>query len=409
MKISIKKPSALFSLKTLATLALPAALFLSSCEKEPVAEPNPPVVTKDAIVLDHIKKDTTLEDRVADPDLPDYLVNQSIAVSASLTLKPGVVIAFAQDSRMEISSSGSIISKGQAAKKIKFTGQVAQRGYWSGIILYSNSSKNEFTHTDIVYGGSKPMLDNVKGALVLFEAARVSLTNATVSQSGGYGMYLRDKSILLTFANNRFTDNKDAPILLTAQNVPQLDAASIFTGNNGRNVIEVMGSYVDGTEEIIWAAFTDNTPYRLLGRITVRTGWKLNPGTTIEVAENEFIAIEKGYLNAIGTANKKITIHGLAKTTGSWNGLVFYSRSAYNIMEFVKISHAGGISLLGGTKASIALFGSNSANLSIRNSEISQSGGYGIHLFGKKAELNADAESTNSFTANTLAPVFIEE
>lgn len=390
-------------------LALPAALFLSSCEKNPTSEPNPQIEVKDALVLDHIKKDTILADRISDPNLPDYLVNQSIAVSAELTIRPGVVIAFAQDTRMDINSGGSIVSLGSADKKVRFTGKMAQRGYWSGLMIYSNSAKNELMNTEIMYAGSKPMLDNVKAAVATFEGARVSLSNTTISQSGGYGLYLRDKSILFAFASNKFTDNKEAPLLTTAQNIPQLDAATIFTGNNGRNVVEVMSSYVDGTDEIMWPAFTDNTPYRLLGNITVRTGWKLNPGTTIEVTENNFIAIEKGYLNAIGTADKKITIHGVAKATGSWKGIVFYSRSAYNAMEYVKVSHGGGISMLGGTKSAIALFGSNAANLSIRNSEISQSGGFGIHLFGKRAELNADAESTNSFTGNAQSAIYFEE
>ncbi len=411
MKISFKKHGKTISIKSLAMLALPLALSFNACKKDPVAEPKPtptPETPKEALVLDHIKVNTVLEDRVSDPNVPDYLVNKNIAVLAELTIKPGVVIAFSQDSRLDINSNGSIVSVGEPNKKIRFTGQVAQRGYWSGIAIYSISSINEFTHTEIMHAGSKPMFDNIKTAIGLFEQARVSLSSTTVAQSGGYGMYLRNKSILNTFAANRFTDNKEAPLMLTAENIPQLDAATVFTGNNGRNVIEVMGSYIDGADEITWPAFQDNTPYRFLGGITTRTGWKLLPGTTIEVTENNMINIERGYINAIGTADKKITIHGAVKSTGTWKGITIYSKSASNVMEHVKISHAGGINMLGGTKATLALFGSNHANLSLRNSEISHSGGYGIHLFGKNASLNTDVEASNTFVANALSPVFAE-
>ncbi|RYD83246.1 MAG: hypothetical protein EOP53_01405 [Sphingobacteriales bacterium] len=410
MKTYIKRNAGYISLKKVALLALPLALFLNSCKKDPVTPSTPkPEPQKDAVVLESIKMKTILEDRISDPNIPDYLVNQSISVSAELTLKSGVVIGFAQDARLDINSNGILIAKGEANKKIRFIGQVAQKGYWSGIAMYSNSSANEFTYTEILHAGSKPMFDNIRSAVSMFEGSRLNVKNTTVSLSGGYGMYFRNSALLLNFANNKFTENKEAPMLMTAANVPQLDAATTFTGNNGRNVIEVMQSYIDGAEEIVWPAFTDGTGYRLNGTITTRTGWKLQPGTTIEVVENEFINIEKGYLNAVGTTEKKINFQGVVKAPGSWKGIVIYSRSAYNQMENVKISHAGGIRLISTTKASIALFGPNMSNLSLKNSEISQSGGYGIHLYGKNAEVNADVTTSNSFTNNAADPIFAEE
>ena len=77
------------------------------------------------------------------------------------------------------------------------------------------------------------------------------------------------------------------------------------------------------------------------------------------------------------------------------------------MMEHVQFSYAGANRMLGNTKASIALFGSDDASLSIKNSSISYSGGYGIHLYGRDASL--DAETSNTFTSNAQGNIYRED
>ncbi len=358
------------------------------------------------LVLDNITANTTLEDRVQDPALPDYVVNSRIGVDAQLTIKPGVVIAFAEDVAMDVNDGGVLIAKGEADKKIRFTGKAAQKGYWTGLMFFSNSSANEFSHVEILYAGSTGLVDDVKTALAVSDGARITIKNTTVAHSGGYGLYLRDGSTLYGFASNVFSNNHEAPVLLTAVNVPKLDAVTVFTSNNGRNIIEVQSSFINGPGEVVWQAFNDNTPYRLLGTMNVMTGWKLTPGITIEVAEDTHFDIGEGYIKAIGTAGKKITITGAVKTTGSWNGFVIYTRSSSNVMEHVDIKYAGGEHLISEVKTSIAV--SHGGSLSIRNSTISNSGGYGIHVYGDDSTLNADVETSNTFTNNALAAIFYD-
>ncbi|MFC5270904.1 right-handed parallel beta-helix repeat-containing protein [Adhaeribacter terreus] len=404
----------MFSLKKLALFVIPAAFILTSCnnEEDPKPSPNPgnqPVNNLPALVLTDVLADTVLQDRNTDPTKTDYLVNSNIRVNAKLTIKPGVVIAFAQDTRLDLNTNGSMVANGTAEKKIRFIGQTDQKGFWSGIIIYSAASTNEFSHAEILHAGSKAMLDNQKTAVALFDNARVSVSNTTISQSGGFGMYLRDNSIPVAFASNVFNNNQEAPLQLAANHVATLDEASIYTNNNGRNAVEVRSSLLTGNNEVTWPAFTDNTPIRFLGTIGIRTGWKLKPGTIIEMAEDKQINIETGgYLNAVGTAAKKIVFTGTVKATGTWNGLVVYTRSALNVLDNVKVQYAGGKALFGGTKAAIGLFGTTATSLEVRNSEISNSGGYGIHVFGNKGVLNADVETVNTFTSNTLGKIYYE-
>ncbi|WP_207433526.1 PKD domain-containing protein [Sabulibacter ruber] len=362
-------------------------------------------VTSSAMVLQDIDVKTVLENRIADPNLPDYLVNDDIGVNAELTVKPGVVIAFAEDVSMSVNGNGGVlIAKGEATNKIKFTGKTAQKGYWTGIMFYSNSSLNEFSHAEVVYGGSEDLMSDARANIVVTEDARLTIKNTTISQSGGHGLYLAEGSILVGFANNTLSHNAEAPLKLAANNVPVLDAASVFTSSNARNVIEVMRSSVEGNNEVVWPAFNDNTPYRFLGFIGVHAGWRLTPGITIEVAEDQQFDIGDGYLHAVGTPEKKITFTGVSKTTGSWNGIMIYTRSASNRMEHVQISYAGGADIISGVKTSVVV--SHGGSLTMKNSVISHSGGYGVYLNGRDVTFNADMETANTFTSNALAPVF---
>ena len=349
-----------------------------------------------------------MEDRFEDPNLPDYLVNETIGVNAPLTIKPGVVIAFAEDVSMIVNEQGAMFAKGDTAKtkKIRFIGKLPQRGYWGGLEFYSKNSGNELFQAEVSHAGSIQKTDNLKTGITVHDLGRLTLRNTLISQSGGYGLYLRDGSVLVNFANNIFSNNAEAPVRIMANHVPKLDAATVFTSGNGHNVVELMSSTVTGTSEVVWPAFNDNTPYRFDGFISVQTGWKLLPGVTIEVAPNEDFEIGNGYISAIGTPARKIVITGTQKTTASWKGIRLYTNNTKNVMEHVEINFAGSDPMIASVKAAIAVSGP--ARLSIRNSAITNCGGYGIHAYGSDAELNTDVGTANTFTNNTQAPVFYD-
>jgi hypothetical protein len=80
------------------------------------------------LVLEDIAVNTVLEDRFPEADLPDYLVNKTIAVRAQLTVKPGVVIAFAQDARLDVSENGVLIARGKPRKRSASPAKEPSRG-----------------------------------------------------------------------------------------------------------------------------------------------------------------------------------------------------------------------------------------------------------------------------------------
>lgn len=355
---------------------------------------------------------TLLVDRVTNANLPDYIVPRDLAVKAELTLAPGVVIAFERDVRFSINDDGGVlIAQGTSEKKIRFVGVNQTKGYWQGMMIFSRSNANIMDQVEILHAGSRPMLDNAKMGVALFKGSQMAFNNTLFSQHDGYGLYVYDQAILREFTLNSFTSNTEAGVLVAPENVAKLDISSRFTGGNGRNVVEVKGGEYLGNNsaqgtEFAWKGFTDKTPYRLMQRMQVRSGWKLSPGVTIEVARDVSILItESGYLNAVGSAAQKITFTGAAGSAAYWSGILSHSTSNQNRIENAEILNAGSTAIVSTKRANLALYGNNSV-LVLRNTRIAGSGGHGVYV-GFQSTLNAD--ETTTYEGNALANVLIDK
>jgi hypothetical protein len=364
------------------------------------------------LLSEQINAKTVLEDRSEDPVLPDYIVNKRLIVNAELTIKPGVTIAFARDAQFTVNADGGIlIAKGEANRKIRFVGKEATKGFWQGLWVTSTSSGNVLEQVEILHGGGQEVR-SAKAGLTLSNQAQLSLKNSLVSQSGGYGLHAMDGTALREFASNTFSNNTESGVYVSADNVKQLDAASVFTAGNGRNVVNILKSDLSNTtNETVWKRLAGNTPYRIAHDLTIQTGLRLEPGVVLQAGPNVAVRVEsKGYLNAVGTATNRIRIEGAEAGSGYWRGLIFsYSSSAKNVLEYVDISGGGSSPLISGQKANLALSGSTLV-FSIRNSTLSRSAGYGIMVtYDARNRLNTDAATANTFEGNTQGAILIEK
>jgi PKD repeat protein len=364
------------------------------------------------IVLEtNIKTKTVLEDRIANPAIPDYIVNENTAVNAELTVKPGVVIAFARDTRLEINDNGGLlIAKGELEKPIRLIGKETTKGFWAGVIFRSSSSANALEYVQVLHAGSKALFSGKKAGMAITGSskAQVSIKNSLFEKNDGYGLWLEKGVILTSFTTNVFKENSEAGILLDADNVASLDVNSVFTGGNGRDVVEIFASQLSKnvTAEVVWQGFKDKTPYLILEGLTVDANWKLLPGVTIEMSSGARMSIDDGYINAIGTATSKIVIKGAENTPAFWRGLICYSTSTKNVLEYTEISGGGSTALVSGKKVNIAIYGSQ-ATMQIKNSKISGSGGYGIYV-NYQASVNDDIETANTFADNVQGKILKE-
>jgi len=354
---------------------------------------------------------TTLVDRIANPDLPDYIVTKNIDINHELTINPGVVIAFERDVRMNVNDNGGLlIAKGEAAKKIKFVGVQKTKGYWVGIALYSGSNANVMEHVEVSHAGSRTIYSTTKAALYFSggSKAQMSIKNSAFTDNDGYGIYVYEGGILREFAENGFRNNTEAGILLDAANVAKLDYFSTFKGNNGRNVVEVTASNLKNGTEVVWAGFADKAPYRINGELTVNTGWKLNPAVTLEMNRDAVIRINtSGYLSAQGTTKDKVIFTSANGSAAYWRGIICYSADPKTILENAEVRNAGGNIIVSNKKANVAIWGTK-ATMTIKNTQISGSGGYGV-LVGYGSLANADLSTANTFASNAQTNVLIEK
>ncbi|MDO1445989.1 PKD domain-containing protein [Rhodocytophaga aerolata] len=368
------------------------------------------------VISENITTDLVLANIIADPTKPDYFITKDIDVSAKLTINPGVVIEFESNGALYIGDQGSIVAKGTEAQKIVFTGKNKTNGFWKGIKISSANPLNELDYVEIAYGGSfnlSGMSSAIKTNLALngFTKAQVKITNSTFTQSGGYGIFSQEGAELKAFANNTFTSNTGASMYVTIDQLHMLDAASKFTGNNGKNGVEVEGE-ATGSGEVTWNAFTDGSKYFVMNDIEIIRGVKIKEGATFEFANDKALYVEdEGYIVALGTAQQKITFTAVNKIRGMWKGIKINSANPLNQFDNVEVAYGGSFNLSGmgsSIKTNLALNGYTKAQLKVTNSTFTQSGGYGMYV-QEGAILKEFANNKFSFNAGYAASVAADQ
>jgi hypothetical protein len=152
--------------------------------------------------------------------------------------------------------------------------------------------------------------------------------------------------------------------------------------------------------------------YLVSKELDVTAALTVQPGAVLQFAANAGLQVlETGSLNATGTAVARITFTGATATTGFWRGLAFRSNDPANTLVYANILHAGSEAFCcdyfegSGQKGAVMLGGANldsPVQVTISNTMITRSGGYGVYLF-KSGTL--PGFSSNTFKGNTQAPV----
>ncbi len=150
-------------------------------------------------------------------DVP-YRVNGRIEIDEKITIKAGTTIQFGTDAAFfntYSSKNGAIVAVGTATSPINLVGYIASKGLWQGIVLMGGNPESKFDYCTIDGAGSvesNACAGSIKSALIFGATpcgnypGRGSVTNCTISNSGGYGIaYGVGDSI--TQSNNTFKDN----------------------------------------------------------------------------------------------------------------------------------------------------------------------------------------------------------
>lgn len=377
------------------------------------------IITGDASLCDskEIIEDTTWKD-VEPGDAIDYVVQCAISVkgNALLTIEPGVVIAFeGEESGIFTSEGGGVKAIGTSANPIKLQGTTETSGVWKGIFFASNHPENRLEHVSIMHAGRKASSQsNEKGAVQLTrgEDSGAAIVNCTIVDNDGYGVFITDKSDLDEFSNNSITANEGAPVGIFFNQLGSLDTASDYQ-DNGDNYVEVRETDIED-DNVAMAML--NVPYRFVEskRYNINKALTISPGSILEFTNGAGFRLGEqasdcitttGSLNATGTEENHIIFRGVTEGKGTWLGLGFNSSSPNNKLIYCDISGGGSNKLYNASdfRANITL--QCESRVILKNTSISESGGFGIYMLDEDAKLEDFEE--NSLVNNELAPILI--
>lgn len=169
-------------------------------------------------------------------------------------------------------------------------------------------------------------------------------------------------------------------------NNPPTNSNVIDSDINSRRVLENRKSGVD---------------YEICGRISINAELIIEPGTEIVMCSGARVYVKKdGSFNAVGTETSPIVIRGKTATAGYWDVIDFSANNPDNVLEHVIISDGGGLNSY--QNASVYVNKTNNSQLTIKNSQINGSKGYGLVVENGASIPNF---SNNTFTDNGDAPV----
>ncbi len=139
--------------------------------------------------------------------------------------------------------------------------------------------------------------------------------------------------------------------------------------------------------------------------------WTVAPGVTLILPVAGIISVPGDFsgLHAVGTAEKPITFTGAEKTAGFWKAIVFDNTlNAANVIDHAIIEYGGSVGGSGEEAMVHIASDSHGVGVTITNSTLSHSGLYAIYL-GLYASVNADLETSNTFSDNASGDVFRDQ
>ncbi|MGB5499149.1 MAG: hypothetical protein WBM77_09500, partial [Maribacter sp.] len=346
-----------------------------------------------------------------------YNIKNALNIAAGNTLEftNGAGFRLGEQASDCANTSGSLNATGTMGSPITFRGVTSGKGTWLGIGFNSSSPNNNLIYCSISGGGSSKMYNGADFAanVTLQCDSRVTIQNSTIADSGAFGIYmLDDDAELEDFLENTIMDNELAPIWMHLPQVDQLDAATSYAEGNGRPYIQVEGDAITEADLTIKKL---EVPYRIeteeSGRETyVERAITIEAGTILEFETGAGLVLGSpgvdcipttGSLNAQGTTEEPIIFRGASEGQGTWLGIGINSSTSTNLFNYCEISGGGSNQMYNaGGQGNIVIHCSGS--LTIENSTIKDSGGWGIDFVQGG---NSLSESGNSFSNNTSGDI----
>lgn len=354
---------------------------------------------------------------VLDPDVcPAYVVREMLIVGTgdTLTVEPGAVVRFQQDTGIEVRQQGVLSAVGTAVDPILLTGAQAVVGYWKGVRFGdAGSFDNELAYVTIEYGGSDEFSDMGAANLTLSGSfpTRAKVTHSTFRYSAGFGFVFDDEALIGAdlvpdgdFVDNLATLNALGPGKVDQRVVGFLDDSGSYAGN-AVDYLAVRGDY-DNDVSQTWQAL--DVPYLVDGGIYV-DGIELTiaAGATVVFRQDSGIEVSTdGAFRAIGAADAPIVFTGYDEIPGYWDGLSFHNAASFdNRLEHVVVEYGGGRLFPWGGRANVVVDESGfDSRVALAHATTRHSGGWGVWVSNGSSVTLSDI----TYASNTLGDFYQE-
>lgn len=407
-------------------------LGILSCKKE---DPIPPgTATTSELIEEDITSDRVLTNRVADSTIADYCITDFIAIKngAVVTIQPGVTIEFTSDAGIEVgtyTSQGVLVADGTFSQKITFRGKTKTAGFWRGIAISPTNTdvRNLIDNCIIEHTGSSILKSTSAGfgyksaigvgASSGGNVGLINIKNSIIRNNAGKGYSCKDGAGVRDFINNKFENNAEEAIFMNAEGFGKIDFLTTFAGNGYDGMYQ--GDFYSSIETIDEVGTLDwknkNGSYFLTRGIRINnnsTTVQFNQGIEVVVGVGKMIHVDEGSFISTGypPANL-VTIKGTSGTSPSWRGILVESNSSSNLISYTNIQGGGTQNLLtygcnGKANVGVYYWAGSAGKITVRNSNISNSGGCGIYVETNSITQRGELiQSGNTFTGNVGANV----
>jgi hypothetical protein len=188
------------------------------------------------------------------------------------------------------------------------------------------------------------------------------------------------------------------------------------TPYNDTSVDNKTGTVIDGSNAIIdkdteWKDvfggdtidYYIKTPIRIIKNAVLT----IKPGVVVvfETSESGIRVEDNAGLNASGTLKKQIVLTSRHGQEGAWRGITFASNNSANKLSYARVLYAGSMKDVGycDSIGAIVLAKNYTVKVSVTNSFIAYSGGYGIWAGSGNADLAFSKDSVLCFMAPPVA------
>lgn len=360
------------------TALIIASLFtLTACGDSGEEEQDGP---RDITNLDYTV-DQVLEDIVKEEGAVDYYATDKMTINAQLTIKPGVVIAFEEPSGFDVSSGGALNVEGTSSNRVVFQERSAGKG-WLGVLITSGLSQSIANLTIEDAGNSTFTLSEEPAALGFgldTNPTKGSLNGLTILASKGVGLFVGGGS---EFSSSQLNIKDSAQEHIIVEDYKQLGMLGADTKVEGGDKNHILVTAYRQTGADLEIALT-GIPIHLVDDLLVSqdTTMTLKPGVELYFASQTKLEVV-GTLKIEGSAQEQVKLGALNNEPGGWDGVWIRSAESNSISNAI-ITQGGGERFdFVDIAANIVVGDGVLANgkLSISDSVISASEGFGVHL-----------------------------